>query len=261
MATTEQVRQHYAGKDLAARLLAAAGAGDGPVTVDALAPYDELHAGGATSTAALLDLLGLAPGTTLLDVGSGLGGPARLAAHRHGCHVTGVDLSPDFVDAARELPARTGLANLVTFALGDGDRLPCDDASHDRAMLVHVGMNVPDKTALFTEIHRVLRPGSPFGLFEQMRVGAGGLPFPMPWAVDAGSSFVETPDDYGRALTAAGFDVLRVDDRRAALAAAGGPGQDGLVVVFGQEFVTRISNNVAATRAGLLAPVVVLARA
>ena len=73
MATTEQVRQHYAGKDLAARLLAAAGAGDGPVTVDALAPYDELHAGGATSTAALLDLLGLAPGTTLLDVGSGLG--------------------------------------------------------------------------------------------------------------------------------------------------------------------------------------------
>ncbi len=261
MATTQQVRQHYAGKDLAARLLAAAGAGDGPVTVDALAPYDELHAGGASSTTALLDLLGLAPGTTLLDVGSGLGGPARLAAHRHGCQVTGVDLSPDFVDAARELTARTGLADLVTFALGDGERLPCADASHDRAMLVHVGMNVPDKAALFTEVHRVVRPGSPFGLFEQMRVGPGDLPFPMPWAVDAGSSFVETPDDYSRALTAAGFDVLRVEDRRAALAAGGGPRQDGLVVVFGAEFVTRISNNVAATRAGLLAPVLVVARA
>ncbi|MFE6234664.1 SAM-dependent methyltransferase [Cellulosimicrobium sp. NPDC057862] len=261
MAATEQVRQHYAGKDLSARLLAAAGAGDGPVTVDALSPYDQLHAGGAAATSALLDLLGLAPGVSLLDVGCGLGGPARLAASRHGCHVTGVDLSPDFVDAARELTARAGLAGLVTFALGDGDRLPCDDASHDRAMLVHVGMNVPDKAALFAEVHRVVRPGGPFGLYEQMRVGPGDLPFPMPWAVDAATSFVETPDAYTDALTTAGFDVLRIDDRRAALAAAGGPGQDGLVVVFGQEFVTRISNNVAATRTGLLAPVVVLARA
>lgn len=261
MATTDQVRRHYAGTDLAARILAAAGAGAGPVTVDALSPYDQLHAGGAAATSALLDLLGLAPGVSLLDVGCGIGGPARLAAHRYACSVTGVDVSPDFVDAARELTGRTALAGLVTFALGDGDRLPCADASHDRAMLVHVGMNVPDKAALFAEVHRVVRPGGPFGLYEQMRVGAGDLPFPMPWAVDAGSSFVETPDAYTDALTAAGFDVLRVDDRRAALAAAGGPGQDGLVVVFGQEFVTRISNNVAATRAGLLAPVVVLARA
>ncbi len=261
MATTDQVRRHYAGKDLAARILAAAGAGDGPTTVDALSPYDQLHAGSAAATSALLDLLDLAPGVSLLDVGCGLGGPARLAAHRHGCHVTGVDLSPDFVDAAHDLTERAGLRHLVTFALGDGDRLPCADASHDRAMLVHVGMNVPDKAALFAEVHRVVRPGGPFVLYEQMRVGTGDLPFPMPWAVDAAASFVETPDAYTDALTATGFDVLHVDDRRAALAAAGGPGQDGLVVVFGQEFVTRISNNVAATRAGLLAPVVVLARA
>ncbi len=261
MATTERVRQHYAGRDLAARILAAARAGDGPVTVDALSPYDELHAGGVPATATLLDLLGLTPGTTLLDVGCGLGGPARLAAHRHGCRVTGVDLSADFVDAARELTARAGLADLVTFALGDGDRLPCSDASHDRAMLVHVGMNVPDKPGLFAEVHRVLRPGGPFALYEQVRVGPGDLPFPMPWAVDAGSSFVETPDAYTDALTAAGFAVVRVEDRRAALAATGGPGQDGLVVVFGEVFAERMANNVAATRAGLLAPVLVLARA
>src|SRR5690606_38763565 len=121
MATTEQVRRHYAGRDLAARILAAAGAGAGPVDVDALTPYDQLHAGGAPATTALLDLLGLTAGIVLLDVGCGLGGPARLAARRHGCHVTGVDVSPDFVDAARELTDRTGLTDLVTVELGDGE--------------------------------------------------------------------------------------------------------------------------------------------
>ena len=261
MATTEQVRRHYAGRDLAARILAAAGAGAGPVDVDALTPYDQLHAGGAPATTALLDLLGLTAGIVLLDVGCGLGGPARLAARRHGCHVTGVDVSPDFAGAARELTDRTGLADLVTVELGDGERLPCADASHDRAMQVHVGMNVPDKAALFAEVHRVVRPGAPFALLDQMRVGAGDLPFPQPWATTPDASFVETPDAYQDALAHAGFDVLRVEDRRPALAASGGPRQDGLVVVFGDDFATRLANNVAATRAGLLAPVLVLARA
>jgi ubiquinone/menaquinone biosynthesis C-methylase UbiE len=261
MTTTDRVRQHYAGEDLAQRILTAAGAGDGPVTVDALSPYDELHAGGTTATATLLDLLGLTRDVALLDVGCGLGGPARFAASRHGCRVSGVDLSPDFVAAARELTERVGLTDLVTFSLGDGDRLPYDDASHDRAVLVHVGMNVPDKAALFAEVRRVVRPGGLFGLYEQMRVGPGELPYPMPWAVDAEASFVETPDAYEEALRTAGFEVLKVEDRRAALAAAGGPGQDGLAVVFGQEFVTRISHNVAATRAGVLAPVLVVALA
>ena len=261
MAITEQVRRHYGGEDLAGRILATAGAGDGPVTADALAPYDQLHAGGALATTALLDVLDLDARTTLLDVGCGLGGPARLAAARHGCRVTGVDLSPDFVAAAGELSARAGLSHLVAFEVGDGDGLPCADASHDRAMLVHVGMNVPDKAALFTDVRRVLRPGGLFGVFEQMRVGPGDLPYPMPWAVDAETSFVETPSAYEEALTTTGFDVLRVEDRRAALAAPGGPPQDGLVVVFGEEFATRLGNNLAATRAGLLAPVVVLARA
>lgn len=260
MTATDRVRQHYAGEKIAQRILATVGAGDDPVTSAALAPYDELHAGGAVATGALLELLGLTPEVAVLDVGCGIGGPARLAADRYGCRVTGVDLSPDFVSAARELTERAGLAHLVTFALGDGDRLPCDDASHDRAMLVHVGMNVPDKAALFAEVHRVLRPGGLFGLFEQMRVGPGDLPFPEPWATERDASFVETPDAYQDALTRAGFDVLRVEDRRAALAASGGPHQEGLVAVFGEDFATRLANNVAATRAGLLAPVLVLAR-
>ncbi|MBD5785884.1 methyltransferase domain-containing protein [Cellulosimicrobium terreum] len=262
MATTDLIREHYSEADLADRILRQVAAVDGEaVSVEALAPYDQLHAGGSAATVHLLDQLDLGPGTALLDVGCGFGGPARLAASRHGCPVTGVDLSPDFVDAARTLAERAGLSDLLAFAVGESGHLPCDDDSQDRAMLVHVGMNVEDKSALFAEVRRALRPGGLFGVYDQMRIGPGDLPFPLPWAVDAHTSFVEPVAAYTDGLEAAGFEVLSVEDRRRALAESGDPRQEGLVVVFGPQFAERIANNLAATRGGVLAPVLVLARA
>ena len=73
--------------------------------------------------------------------------------------------------------------------------------------MVHVGMNIPDKQAVFAEVHRVLAPGGRFALYEQMRTGDGDLPYPLPWAEDERSSFVETVDDYSAHLEAAGFTV------------------------------------------------------
>ncbi|WP_435738173.1 class I SAM-dependent methyltransferase [Cellulosimicrobium sp. PMB13] len=263
MATSDRVREHYAGSDIAARILTAAGAADdgGTVPVDALAPFDELHAGGLATTLYLLNVLELDAGTSLLDVGCGLGGSSRVAADRHGCPVTGVDLSPDFVAAARVLTERVALSHLVRFEVGEAQQLPCDDASHDRAAMIHVGMNLPDKAAAFADVHRVVRPGGLFGLHDQMRVGPGDLPYPQPWAVDDETSFLESPSSYADALTAAGFEVLSVEDRRPALAAAPGEPTEDRAVVFGPVFVERVTNMMAATRAGILAPVVVLARA
>jgi SAM-dependent methyltransferase len=263
MAANDRIREHYAGRDLADRILAAAGADDesGAVPVDALAPYDELHAGGLATTLYLLSRLELDAGTALLDVGCGLGGSSRVAADRHGCPVTGVDLSPDFVAAARALTTRVGLSHLLRFEVGQAEQLPCDDASHDRAVMIHVGMNLPDKAATFAEVHRVLRPGGLFGLHDQMRVGPGDLPYPQPWAVDDETSFLASPSAYVDALAAAGFEVLSVEDRRAALAAGPGEPAEDRAVVFGPAFVERMANRMAATRAGILAPVVVLARA
>ncbi|WP_454041855.1 SAM-dependent methyltransferase [Cellulosimicrobium sp. Marseille-Q8652] len=263
MGTSDRIRQHYAGDGIADRILAAASAGaeSGVVPVDALAPYDELHAGGLDTTLYLLGLLELDAGTPLLDVGCGLGGPARVAADRHACPVTGVDLSPDFVAAAQVLTERAGLSHLVRFETGSAERLPCDDSSHERAAMIHVGMNLPDKAATFADVHRVLRPGGLFGLHDQMRVGPGDLTYPQPWAVDDETSFLDTPSAYVDALTAAGFEVVRVEDRRAALAPSAGEPMEDRAVVFGPSFVERVTNMVAATRAGVLAPVVVLARA
>jgi SAM-dependent methyltransferase len=270
MDVRDLVTQHYAGiglTDVILGALAERGVDVDALTVDDLAPVDQLHAGFAPATVHLLETLAAAPGDTLLDVGCGIGGTARIAGDRFGLRVVGVDLSAAFVEVAEQLTARVGLADRVSFRTSPGDALPLDDASCDVATMVHVGMNLPDKAAVFRDVHRVLVPGGRFGLFEQMRGEPGDLPYPMPWADDERSSFVETPAQYVEALQAAGFVVESTDDRTAEVAgpppaSAGRPDLPPLTpgVVFGPGFRERIDNNVAATGAGLLRAVQLVAR-
>lgn len=265
MDVQDVVRQHYSGADLAEQILtalAAAGVATETLTVEELAGVDQLHAGFLPATRYLLEQLALSPDTALLDVGSGLGGPTRLAAHLYGSSVTGVDLSPDFVRAAAMLTERVGLASLVRHVVSPGERLDLPDASFDRAMMVHVGMNIADKRAVFAEVRRTLRPGALFALYEQLRTSAEPLTYPLPWAVDETSSFVGTPEEYEADLQAAGFAVERRENRASALAgpAPGSASALSPVAVFGPQFAARLANNLAAVRAGSLAPVLLLAR-
>src|SRR5690606_32008034 len=114
-------------------------------------------------------------------------------AERTGARVTGVDLTPDFVETARSLTETVGLS--ADFVVGSALDLPFADAAFDLATLIHVGMNIPDKPRLFAEAARVLVPGGAFAIYEVMRFGAHPA-FPLPWAADASSSFLETPDGY-----------------------------------------------------------------
>jgi SAM-dependent methyltransferase len=266
MATEDVVREHYSGDDLEGlvmRALRDAGVDVDALTIDDLSGLDHLHAGFAPATDHLLDSLELGPDVTLLDVGSGIGGPARIAAARHGCQVTGIDLSPDFVALSRTLTARLGLTDQVRFDVGSGTELPYADGAFSRAMLNHVGMNIADKAGVFAEVRRVLEPGGLFAVYEQMRVGAGELTFPLPWADDERSSFVETRERYAELLRDAGFRIELDEDRTAAVASAGPPPAGALTpgVVFGPGFAERIGNNVASTMAGILSPVLMIARA
>ena len=271
MDVADLVRGHYGGVDLHAGILAgltAAGVDADRLTVDDLSAVDQLHAGFSGATRHLLGHLDLRPDTRLLDVGCGIGGPARLAAAEFGCRVTGVDLSPDFVATARSLTTLVSLTDRVDFRVASGEDLGVDDASFDAAMMVHVGMNIPDKAAVFTDVRRALRDGGTFAVFEQMRVGDGDLPYPLPWAEDDRSSFVASPAEYARDLGSAGFSVIVTEDRTAETSGPPGPpgppdGSPSLspMAVFGPEFGRRIGNNIAATRAGLLAPVLILAEA
>ncbi|GAA1434662.1 hypothetical protein GCM10009616_29640 [Microlunatus lacustris] len=176
-----------------------------------------------------------------------------------------LDLSPDFVRAARVLTERVGLADRVEHREGSADQLDLETGRSARAMMLHVGMNLPDKPAVFAEVRRVLVEGGLFGLFEQVRVGDGPLIYPLPWAEDASSSFLTDLDGLTVALRAAGFTVEEIEDRTASVT-EGAPGSSGPpaltpATVFGPGFVERLRNDVAAVRAGSLAPVVVLARA
>jgi MPBQ/MSBQ methyltransferase len=263
MDVRDLVTGHYSSEDLAGTILSALAAAGidterlGPADLFAL---DQLHAGGPAATRHVLDRLGVGPGTRLLDVGCGIGGTSRMAAMA-GAEVTGIDLSSDFVETATTLTERVRLADRIRFVKTPGEALPLEEASFDAAVMVHVGMNIPDKQAVFAEVHRVLVPGGRFGVYEQMRTGDGDLPYPLPWAEDERSSFVETAEDYARHLRAAGFTIEETEDRTASTV---GPPPDGPVtnaVVFGQRFVERIGHNVAATRAGLLGAVLVVATA
>jgi MPBQ/MSBQ methyltransferase len=264
MDAEETVRAHYGGDDLEVRVFDAlreAGVDVDHLKVEDLSGLDQLHAGGVASTEHLLNVIGVTAATRLLDVGAGIGGPARLAAVRTGCRVTGIDLSPDFVNVARSITARVGLADQVTFDVGSATEMPYDDGAFDRAMLNHVGMNISAKDRVFAEVRRVLELGGLFAVYEQMRVGDGALTYPLPWARDESSSFVETRERYAELLTAAGFRVEVDEDRTAHAAGPPPPGALTPAPVFGPGFAEVIGNNVAATMAGILAPVLLVARA
>ncbi|MDQ1641280.1 MAG: arsenite methyltransferase [Actinomycetota bacterium] len=248
--------------DAVVDVLARSGIDIDHLTVHDLAAVDQLHAGGAAATALVLERIGLAAGMTLLDVGCGLGGPSRMAANTYQAQVIGVDLTPELVVAANDLAARVGLEGSCRFLATSGETLPFEEHSFDAAMMIHVGMNIRDKQSVFAEVHRVLSPGSVFALYEQVRRRAGQLAYPLPWAVDERSSFVETADEYVAALTAAGFRQIEVEDRTGPVPGAPpSSGKIGPADILGPAYVEGVSNHIAATKAGLLGGLLVLARA
>lgn len=155
-----------------------------------------------------------------------------------------------------------GLEKRARFLTIADETLPFEDRSFDAAMMMHVGMNIPDKRSVFGEVHRVLSPGSVFGLYEQVRRGAGELAYPLPWADDERSSFVETAEAYVEALTAAGFGEIEVKDRTGPVPSAPpSSGQPTPAAILGPRYVEGVGNHMAATGAGLRGGVLVLARA
>ncbi|HLN25345.1 MAG TPA: methyltransferase domain-containing protein [Patescibacteria group bacterium] len=204
---------HYATAGLAERVLAALG--DGPLTLRDLAPLDQFHVGGLKSTQALAELAEVTAGDMILDIGSGIGGPARFLAATFGCCVTGLDLSAEYTQLAARLAERVGLAGQVSAIRGDALAMPFPDASFDLLWTQHAAMNIPDRPRLHAEMARLLKPGGRLALHD-VCAGTGELAyFPLPWAAEAGASALLSPDETYRQLLAAGFAPLHWRDATA----------------------------------------------
>jgi ubiquinone/menaquinone biosynthesis C-methylase UbiE len=270
----DAVVQHYSCEGLLAAIeTGLAGLGKTPesVTIDDLAPVDEFHIGGRRASDDFISQLPLSKGSAVLDIGCGLGGPARYTAQRFGARVTGIDLTSDFVAAGTAMCHWVGLADAVTLKQGSALDLPFEPASFDAAYMIHVGMNIADKDRLCCEAARVLKPGGHFGIYDVMQVGAGDLDFPVPWAEQPETSATAAPTAYRSALEQAGFTVTAERNRRdfaleffaemqAKMAAAGGPPPLSLHVLMGESRAAKVANMVANISSGRLAPVEMIAQ-
>ncbi|MFI0960138.1 SAM-dependent methyltransferase [Streptomyces sp. NPDC021080] len=180
----------------------------------ALDDLDQFHIGGADAVERLIPTLALAPGDVVLDVGSGFGGPARQIARRTGNHVVGVDITPAYVDAARDLTARAGLSDAVRFHTGDITSLR-PRPSFGAALTLHVQMNVRDKTAWFRHIAERLAPGARLAVWEVCQPYEADLSWPMPWSLDGTDSFVVSAETLLARIEDAGFTATEWENESA----------------------------------------------
>jgi ubiquinone/menaquinone biosynthesis C-methylase UbiE len=202
----------------------------------------------------------------VLDIGSGLGGPARYLAKVYGCRVTGVDLTPEFVATATGLSRLTGMSDLVEFRQGSALELPFADAGFDRAWSQNVAMNIADRARCYAEMHRVLVPGGRL-VIQDVTQGPGGAPiYPVMWADTPATSFLRTAQETRRLLEEAGFAILAWEDKtataiaeaeaeRARMAAAGERPILGIHLIVGPSFVEKARNgqrNMREGRVGLI---------
>jgi len=268
------VAAHYGRGDLLARLdaaLADDGADPARPTIESLAPYDQFHGRGLEATVEAAAMMQAAPGDHLLDVGSGIGGPARWVARRFRCKVTGIDLTPEFCDVARHLTRRLGMDDRVAFEVGDALAMPFPDDTFDGAWSMNVSMNVADKGALYREIRRVLRPGAWLVLSEIAKGAGADVDYPTPWAAGPATSFLSTPDETRRGLSSAGFDVIRLHESRdEALAFAarsreivargGKPPHRAVMLIHGDAAKPATANAARGLADGRIVPIEVLAR-
>ena len=249
------IDDHYGGVDVCARIFEAlenAGRDLEALTAEDLTPFDQFHGGGIASTRDLADFSGIRDGFTVVDVGCGIGGPARTLAAEFGCRVIGIDLTREFVRAARVLTEKLAMTAYCEFHHGSATALPLDDACAEAAWSQNMMMNVENKAAFFSEVVRILKPG---GLFAFEAVLAGdGRPIHLPtfWASRPEINFLVSLDEVRKLLDDAGLErvafeetthqVIATSRKRNAVIKAHDPTQLTIKVIVSDDVETKMQN-------------------
>jgi len=268
-----RVADHYRSGKLVQHLHRAAanmGKAATDFSVDELSKLDEFHIGGREASHALFDPLNFDRKTRVADFGCGLGGPARFVAQNYGAYVDGIDLTEEFVDAGREMNTWTGLDDLVTLYHGNALDTGFASNAYDAACMLHVGMNISDKDALFTEVARVLRPRGVFALYDVMKTGDAPLDYPVPWAATPDTSAIAPLATYRDALAKAGLVIESEQDlsrfgldffnRVLKDATSGTIHQLGVHLILGKDTPAMFENMLKNLNSKRMAPMVVIAR-
>lgn len=213
---SDAINQQYGRNDINDGILKAfqmAGIDMEDLSLDHLSRFDQLHTGGRKATRKLGEMAGLKPGMKILDVGCGIGGPARTLAADFDCQVVGLDITESYVQAADMLTEKVGLGESVTFKVGNALDLEFDAETFDVVWSQNAIMNIEDKSQLFQELHRVLRKQGTFAM-EAILAGDNGpeVRFPVFWADDKSVSFVVGAEQLNQLLVDTGFNQSGWED-------------------------------------------------
>lgn len=258
----QRLVRHYRRPGLVENLLAALEkAGDTVRSYEDTAAFDEFHMRGRAATRDLARFAEIAAGLRVLDLGCGLGGPARLLTAECGARVTGIDLMEEFIEAALMLTRMAGMDRSPAFVRGDMLRLPFAGNSFDAAWSQHTLMNIEDKAALFGEIHRVLDTGGILAFYDVVAGSVTGRHYPVQWASDASMDHLPDTSEMRRLLDSGGFEPVAFHDettaclawfdrirakmkKRAAEDSSDAPSAPGLHLVIGPDTAEKAANTV-----------------
>ena len=178
--------------------------------IEELFPIDQYHARGIAATVDLGKRMPISKNQKIIDIGCGLGGPARYYAKEFKCFITGIDITPSFIEIGNEFNRLTSMSDNVELLVGNGEVLNFENETFDGAYSQHVTMNISNREKFFSEAFRVLKKDS-FFAFTEHGLGPEGNPiFPLPWANSLEMSFLLPPQKTISILKDTGFSDIKI---------------------------------------------------